>query len=71
MIMASILVGIVAGSVSFIAGLVTGQGLMSSVGLYVAGGMVGMFAAIAMAGLRQLARSQHSAEQAGLSTAQG
>lgn len=71
MIMASILVGIVAGSVSFIAGLATGQGLMSSVGLYVAGGMVGMFAAIAMAGLRQLARNQHSAEQTGLSTAQG
>lgn len=62
MIMASILVGIVAGVVSFMAGLVSGQGLMSSVGLYVMGGFVGMLAVLVLGGLSRLGRGRAAPE---------
>lgn len=70
MFMASILVGIVAGLVSFFAGLIAGQGLGLAFGLYILGGLAGMALMLALAGLRHMARGR-GAEPLVLSTAQG
>lgn len=70
MIMASILVGIVAGLASFLAGLIAGQGFLPSMGLYVLGGMTGMAAVLMVAGLRSLTRTRR-ADDMTLATAQG
>ena len=71
MIMASILVGIAAGSASFLFGLASGQGFASALGLYVAGGTVGMGSAIALIMARQTIRSHQPTDRSGLSTVRG
>ncbi len=70
MIMASIIVGIVAGMASFLAGLIAGQGLVLSFGFYVAGGMAGMLGAILIATLRYWAQERR-ADTLELAGAQG
>jgi hypothetical protein len=52
MAMASILIGIFFGMFSFAAALVAGHGLVLAIGFYVIGGMVGVFAALAILALR-------------------
>lgn len=70
MIMASILVGIVAGLASFLAGLIAGQGFVPAMGMYVVGGMAGMVAVLMLGGLRGLTRARRTDDMA-LATAQG
>lgn len=70
MIMASILVGIVAGLTSLVVGLIAGQGFLSAMGLYVLGGMAGMSAVLLLAALRSLTRPRRAHDMA-LATAQG
>lgn len=57
MAMASILVGIVSGLLSFVAGLVIGQGVMLALGLYILGGLSGMVLTLMLVALRGRARA--------------
>lgn len=58
MAIASIFVGIVSGMLSFVVGLIVGQGLLLALGLYILGGLSGMVLTLAVTGLRSRARPE-------------
>ncbi len=62
MAIASILIGIMTGIVSFVAALIAGHDLALAFGFYVLGGMVGVFVTVALVLLRPRTQRQ---EQAG------